>query len=170
VCVQLKSLPCEDISVILPAKSPFSTYRTILALCRSAKARVDVFDPFIDKEVFDRYFGDVDQAATITVVTENVRLTHDAVVRDRIVAVSELLGIERPTTYRLCAVDSVHDRYVRIDNKVLHVGGSLKDAAKHDPYTITTTLSDTGIHNTLDDLIAGSSEWFGRTVTKHRKA
>jgi hypothetical protein len=168
-CFQLRSLPCQDISVIMPALSPFTTYLTLLALCRSTKGRIDVFDPFIDKKVFDRYLGDVDKSATITLVTEDARLTRDPNIRDGIVAISELLARERPSSYRLCTVTSIHDRYARIDDTVYHLGGSLKDAATNDPYTITTSTSDATIHKALDDMIADGTEWFGPKVTNHRK-
>lgn len=165
----LRQLSCEDISTIFPTGSPFAAYCKIRTVCRAAAARVDIFDPYFDKEVFHRYLGEVGPSAKITVVTEEDRLTRDPIVRDGIVAVSELLALERPTSYRLCAVASIHDRYARIDDTVYHLGGSLKDAAKNDPYTISKTSSDTAIHKTLDDMIAGGTEWYGPKVTNHRK-
>ena len=166
----LRELPCEDISAIFPAASPFATYCKIRTVCRSATTRVDIFDPYIDNTVFHRYLRDVDPSAQIIVMTETKRLTGDPDTRDGIVTVSELLALERPTSYRLCAVASIHDRYARIDDAVYHLGGSLKDAAKNDPYTISKTSSDAAIHKTLDDMIAGATEWFGPIVTKHRQA
>jgi hypothetical protein len=122
----IRALPCGDVATIMPGLSPFTTYLQILALGRSARTRIDVFDPYLDKEVYDRYLGDIDSAVTITVITDDARMTTQPPVRDRIVAVSELLAIERPRTYRFCVATSLHDRHLRIDDQVLHLGGSLK--------------------------------------------
>src|SRR5579872_3677858 len=56
----IRALPCDDVSAIMPGSSPFATYRRILALCNSARTRVDVIDPYLDKDVFDRYFADIE--------------------------------------------------------------------------------------------------------------
>jgi hypothetical protein len=164
----LRNLPCDDASLIMPGLSPLATYHRLLAHCRAAQKRVELFDAYMDKAVYLRYFDDIDPGVQIVVVTSQSTMA-DVPRRDRIVAVSELLALERPANYRLLVTTTQHDRHLRIDDEILHVGGSLKDAAKSAPYTISSLDPVQSNHQFLDDIIANATEWFGPTITTHRK-
>jgi hypothetical protein len=164
----VRSLPCHDVGQILPGLSPLSTYRRLLSICRAAKKRVDLFDPYLDKAVYLLYFDDVEPLVQITVVASEGTMK-DTARRDRIVAVSELLAIQRPNTYQLRVTSKQHDRHLRADDEILHLGGSVKDAAKSAPYTISNLDAVQSNHSFLDDIVATATEWFGPNVKKHRQ-
>jgi hypothetical protein len=163
----IKALPCNDAGIVIEGESPLATFRKLVALIRGAQRRVNLFDPWLDKEVYLRYFDDVDPAVRITVVTAE-RLMQDVNRRDRIVAVSELLAIERRDAYEFRVVAGLHDRHLRIDDGIYHLGGSVRDAGRRDPYTISNLDPTAANHNSLDALIACGVEWFGPNVPRHR--
>lgn len=166
----LKSLgefPCEAPTVILPTHSPFTSFLMLSQYFRTAQSRLDLFDPYLDKDHFILYLEDVPKTCQITVITDHPRMTKKTQDRDRIVAISDLLFRERPNTYRLLVAPSIHDRYLRYDNNILHLGGSINHAARNDPYTISR-LETQKSHIDLDNLIAASTEWCGPNVTPHR--
>jgi hypothetical protein len=164
----LRSLPCHDAGQILPGLAPLSTYRRLLSVCRAATKRVDLFDPYLDKAVYLLYFDDVEPTVQITVVASEATMKETAR-RDRIVAVSELLALQRPDSYQLRVTQKQHDRHLRTDDQILHLGGSVKDAAKTAPYTISNLDSVQSNHAFLDDIIVTATEWVGPNVKKHRQ-
>ena len=170
---RIARVPCEIPANIL-ATSPFQSFVQLRSLCLSAIDRVQVFDPYVDDVVYHRYLAAVPANIAITVVTTRDNLAVGSADRrklsrrDRIVAVSELLAQERPTTYRLLSVDALHDRYLRIDTAIAHLGGSLKDASRSDPYTIAP-MSGRAPDASLNDLVDGAEVWFTAGVA-HRRA
>ena len=165
----LRSLPCHDAGQIFPGLSPLSTYKRLLSCCRAARKRVDLLDPHLDKSVYLLYFDDVDPTVQITVVASEATMK-DSARRDRIVAVSELLALQRPDSYQLRVTQKQHDRHLRTDDQILHLGGSVKDAAKSAPYTISNLDPIQSNHAFLDDIIGTATEWFGPSVKQHRRA
>jgi len=170
----IRRVPCDDTGVILPAESPLKTYLRLRAVCVGATTRLDLFDPYLSADAFHRYLCDIGDKTSITVVTsEKAVLTprsrRDVQSRDQIVAVSELLALERPTLYRFYVTSQQHDRHLRADDLILHLGGSVKDASRNDPYTISTLDATQSNHSVLDSLISSATEWFGPNVTTHRR-
>ena len=104
----------------------------------------------------------------MTLITEKANM-RNARRRDRILAISELVAMERPAHYQLLEAPSIHDRHIRADDKIYHIGGSAKDASKKDFYTITETDGNTALHAALDGIIAGSSPWYQSGMPKHRR-
>ena len=171
----IRAVPCDDPGVVLPVESPLKTYFRLRAICASATTRLELFDPYLSADVFHRYLRDLGDKTAITIVTsEKVMVTpqgQQAVQRqDQIVAVSELLALERPTLYRFYVTAQQHDRHLRADDSILHLGGSVKDASKSAPYTISTLDATQSNHSFLDGLISSATEWFGSNVTTHRRA
>jgi hypothetical protein len=164
----LRDVPADDPDVILPPTSPFQTYMRLLAICGMTATRLDLFDPYLDAEVFDRYLPDVGKAVEITLVTASKNM-RDARRRGRIVAISELVALERPAQYRLLEAQSLHDRHLRADDKIFHLGGSAKDASTKDFYTITGTDGNQTLHSTLDGIVAGSNPWYRPGMPGHRR-
>jgi hypothetical protein len=164
----LSDIPADDPDVMLPPQSPYQAYLRLLAVCGETRTRLQLFDPYLDSEVFDRYLPEVRKEVEITLVTEiaNMRKTRR---RDRIVAISELLAVERPKHYQLMEVPSIHDRLLRSDHKIFHLGGSPKDASKRDFYTITETDNNHTLHSNLDGIIAGSVPWYQVGMARHRR-
>lgn len=172
----LRAIPADDPDTILPAASPFGTYVRLRAICATAESRVQLFDPYLDATVFHRYLTNAAEIAEVTVVTSEKTMivaTTDlrAVARrDRIVAVSELFALERPRTYRFLATALQHDRHLRADDAIYHLGGSIKDASVNAPYTISSLDPTQSNHGFLDSIITGATEWYGPSVSTHRRA
>jgi hypothetical protein len=165
----IRSIPTDDPDTILPGLSPVATYVRLRAECQAATQRVQLFDPWLDQNVFHRYIVEIPTSVDIVIVTSD-KIMQDPRRRDPIVAVSELVSVERPAAYRFLVSDrQQHDRYLRVDGKILHLGGSLKDASKASPYTIGKLDPTLGNHGVLDDIMETATEWFGKTVTVHRR-
>jgi hypothetical protein len=162
----IRAVPCEDPDKIFPANSPFQTYLRLKAICSTAGSRVEVFDPYVDASVFHRYLAEVPASVPIVVVAG------DGSMKDRrrreLVAVSQLFAAERSTTYRFLVSAGLHDRHLRADSTIYHVGGSLKDAAAKSPFSLSKH-SSTETDASLDGIIAGAVEWFGPSTPKHRR-
>ncbi len=169
----IRSVPCDDPDTIMPAESPLQTYNRLRSICRGAKSRVQLFDPYLDAQPFHRYLMEVDENVQIAVVTSEKTMvspssSKDVARRDRIVSVSELFADEHATSYRFLVTARQHDRHLRVDDAILHLGGSIKDAGK-DPYTIGKLDPTQSNHDFLNDVITNSTEWFGPNVTTHRR-
>ncbi len=169
----IRSVPCDDPDTIMPAESPLQTYNLLRAICRGAKSRVQLFDPYLDAQPFHRYLMEATENVEITVVTSEAIMVVPSgpktLRRDRIVSVSELFAAERPTSYRFLVTPKQHDRHLRVDDAIHHLGGSIKDAAVEDPYTIANLDPTQSNHAFLDGMINKSTEWFGPNVTTHRR-
>lgn len=169
----IRTIPTDDPDVILPGASPFQTYLRLRALCSGSVQRIELFDAFLDDTPFHRYLGAVSPSAYIVVVTSKQIMQPSSggtTRRDRIVSVSELVAAERKDRYRFLVTEQQHDRHLRVDEEILHLGGSVKDASRTAPYTIGTLDPTQSINEFLDSVIAGAEEWFGPTVTTHRRS
>jgi hypothetical protein len=171
----IDAIPMSDPVTILPAATPFTTYLTLRAHCASARTRLELFDPYLDATPFHRYLSDVECGVSIAVVTSSDCLgaqggSNRAIARrDRIVAVSELFAEERPTHYRLLAASDLHDRYMRIDDQIFQLGGSVKDAARRAEYTIGKLDATAANHDALDQMIDRAEAWYGPGMSSHRR-
>jgi hypothetical protein len=168
----IRAIPCEDPSTILPSESPFQTYLRLRAICAGAGARLDLLDPWLSAEVFHRYLADVPPAVKVQVVTGQT-VMHDPrhhARRDQIVAVSELVALERKDKYRFLVSSQQHDRHCRADDQILHVGGSLVHASMRSPYTLSQLDPAQSNHAFLDGIIGGAVEWYGPATPNHRRS
>lgn len=162
----LIAIPADDPDLMLPPQSPFQSYLRLLALCGGASTRLELFDPYLDAEVFHRYLSDVRDKVQVTLIT-HVNVMRDPRRRDRIIAVSELVALERSLHYQLLEVPSIHDRHLRADDKIFHLGGSPKDASKKDFYTIGETDSNQNLQKVLDRIISSSTPWYRPGMPRH---
>jgi hypothetical protein len=139
--------------------TPFQIYLQLRATISAAQHRVELYDPYIDASVFVRYFAELDEKVHIRVVTTTRRLSGgwSELDRQRLLDVVALFGGERGTSFSLLLVDELHDRHLRVDNVVMHLGGSIKDAGKKAPFSLSrmTATAD----ETLDALLAGARAW-----------
>jgi len=175
----IRAVPCDDPGVILAAESLYSTYLRLRSICGSAASRLGLFDPYLDAETFHRYLTTIPECVRLVVVTSSDIMdvpsgssptSGKALRRDRIVAVSELLASQFPDRYEFRVSTEQHDRHIRIDGTILHLGGSAKDAAKSDYFTISNLDPIQSTHGFLDGIIARATEWYGSTVKPHRRS
>ncbi|MBL4850824.1 MAG: hypothetical protein JKY90_00870 [Gammaproteobacteria bacterium] len=165
----IKLIPADDPDTILPGGSPFQAYLRIRALCAGAISQVEIFDPWLDAQIYHLYVCEIGKEVAITVVTSKEIMEDNKYKtrRARIDAVSSLLAAERPDTYKFIVTSEQHDRHLRVDGKILHLGGSLKDASKKAPYTITGLGSTQSNNQFLDSVIELGDEWFGPSTNTH---
>lgn len=167
----INAVPCDDPSIIQPAESPFTTYLHLRSVLTGATSRIDLIDPYLRAEAFHRYLADLPASVMLQVVTSDTVMTpkSDVIRRDAIVAVSELLARERKSRYRFLVAANIHDRHARIDDKIIHLGGSVVDASKSCNYSISTLDPNPTNHAALDGVITNATEWYGPTMLTHRK-
>jgi hypothetical protein len=171
----LRSIPADDPDVMVPPKSAFVAFRRLHAICATAAERVHLFDPYLDAQTFLLYFSDVPDRVELKAVSDQTIMLPSPTdkkrtyQRDRIVAASEILASERPLNYHFLMVASIHDRHVRADDKIFHLGGSVTHASLKDYYSITETDSNPVLHATLDGIIASATPWYQPGMLKHRR-
>ncbi|KAL8931319.1 MAG: hypothetical protein Q9211_007055 [Gyalolechia sp. 1 TL-2023] len=156
-------------------------------MCSAATTRFDLFDPYLERETFHRYLPDFTPTLRVRVVTSKDLMevkslsaspTQNAIDkfneatqrRDRVVAVSELLAMEYPDQYEFLVSGEQHDRHIRVDDEIIHLGGSMKDAGKSRYFTISPIDPNELNHTILDGIIKKSDVWYGPTNKKHRKS
>jgi hypothetical protein len=168
----IRSVPCDDPDEILPAASPFQSYHRLRPIFASVGTRLHLFDPYLDASVYHRYLAEVPDNVPIVVVTGEDNMTasgkRNTRRRREIVVVSELFAAERPTTYRLLVSSALHDRHVRADSTIYHLGGSIKDAGAKAPFTLSKQSSPM-TDASLDVIVASAVEWFGPGTPTHRR-
>jgi hypothetical protein len=169
----IDAIPVPRTSVILKGHSPFSTYCRLRALCDTdATASLDWIDEYFGESIFHRYLAGVRPDVTVTLVTSEPQPGRD---RDRtrwpkFLDTSRLYAKERgPARYRLVVHPDLHDRWVRFDQKRIYsLGGSVKDAADRDYFTIASVdATDDNLQN-VQLHIDGGAEWFGPSSPTHR--
>jgi hypothetical protein len=173
----IHDIPCDDPGTILASETPYSTYIRLRAICQGAVERLDLFDPYLDAETFHRYLPQIPEGVRVIVVTSSEIMSlpattsptsRKALRRDRIVAVSQLLASQYSDRYQFRISDQLHDHHIRVDDQIVHLGGSTKDAALSDYFTISNVDSVQSTHVSLDEIIARATEWFGPSVPSHR--
>ena len=144
----IEAIPIPPTSVILEAGDPFTAYGKLRELCEvDASISLTWLDPFLDASIFHRYLRDIRPDVPITLVT----LEPDARAgnRDRqrwtaFLDVSRLYAAERGLAkYRLLVPARLHERWVVFDEKRIYsLGGSAKDAADTNYFTIASVNAD----------------------------
>jgi hypothetical protein len=159
---------------IIHAQNPFRSYRLFRSLCSNASKRIEIFDAYLDDSVFHRYLSDLQPDVDVKLITDETIMVPSAdkrndLIRDRILAVSELLAQERSDHYWFLVVPSLHDRHLRVNDDLFHLGGSLKDAAKNDAFTLTTVDANDAIITTLDNFVSTARAWYEPGLARHRR-
>jgi hypothetical protein len=140
----LDAVPIPRTSVILEAGSPFTAYCRLRELCEvDATAALIWLDPFMSASNFHRYLTGVRSGVPITLVTSEPGPhagRRDQTRWAEFLDVSRLFAAERgQALYTLVVQPNLHDRWVVFDDKRIYsLGGSAKDAADRDYFTITT--------------------------------
>src|SRR5262249_53640241 len=135
------SIPIPVEATIHEAGTPFSTYCIIKDLCSTVKTELVWMDRYFDQALFHRYFADTPSTARVTLVTWPETKCQSAADRrryDEFMNVSRLFAQERgPERYRLITDEQFHDRWLRCDDKLFALGGSVKDLRNDVTFTIS---------------------------------
>lgn len=137
----IESVPVPQTSEILEAGSPFKAYCKLRDLCESeAKKSLIWIDPYFDANVFYRYLSGIRENVPVILVTQEPPSNkRDKYRWEAFLDVSSLYAQEHgKDNFRLLIQPNLHDRWVVFDNKLIYaLGGSAKDAAARDYFTIT---------------------------------
>ncbi len=158
-------IPTEVSSEVLEARSPFQAYCKLKAFCETTNLKLVWVDPYIGAGLFHRYFSELPESVEVTLVTKK---RSGSAEYQEMLDISRLYAQERgPSKYQLRVETSNHDRWLRCDDQIYHLGGSAKDAGKRSNFTITKLASTPENFQTLDNLITSAAELFGPTNTTH---
>jgi hypothetical protein len=85
---------------------------------------------------------------------------------DEFMDMSQLFASERgPAGYRLVTLENFHDRWLRCDDRLFTLGGSIKELAK--PFTISRVDSTSDNIKQFDEAVTTGVEVFGPNQTAH---
>lgn len=169
----INAVPVPRSSVILDAGTPFTAYCKLRSLCEAdATKSITWFDPYFDSDIFHRYLQFANQDVAIILVTSEVgphARKKDVNRWNSFLDVSRLFAGERGIDkYRLLIANSLHDRWLVLDSKRLYaLGGSAKDAASKDLFTITSVEASVVNLRKIDDTLNAATEWFGPSTPTH---
>jgi hypothetical protein len=168
----IDSIPVPSASVILEAGSPFTAYCRLRELCEvDTTASLAWLDPYLDASVFHRYLQDVRPTATIALVTCAPQPTASRREQQRwseFLDISRLFARERPSSYRLLLEPSLHDRWLVLDSRRIYsLGGSAKDAAAKDHFTISAVDGTPANLAIIAQHESSGVELFGPSTPQH---
>lgn len=170
----ITAVPVPRASAIFEAGSPFTAYCRIRSLCEAdVMASITWFDRYISQDVFHRYLQHVGRQENVTIVTcePPPRAKKREIDRwNTFLDISRLFASERGyDKYRLLVAPSIHDRWLILDNsRIYHLGGSAKDAASKDIFTISVVDASPTNLQIINDAVNTSTEWFGALTPTHR--
>jgi len=158
------AIPCELDTEVLEAGSPFTAFMKIRSIFETATKQLVLIDPYMGQGTVRRYFHNIPEHVTLAVVTK--KRSGDEF-RD-FLDVSRLYAKERsPSHYSLMYHPDLHDRYLKCDNTIYHLGGSLKDAGSNSDYTVSKIQDESDGEAKIRNLIADSTEQFGPKQLNH---
>ncbi len=161
------AIPCEIDSEVLEAGSPFSAFVKIRSICETASQQLVFVDPYMGQGTVRRYFHGISEQVTLTVITK--QRSGDEF-RD-FLDVSKLFADERgQSRYCLMYHPDLHDRYLKCDETVYHLGGSLKDAGRKSDYTVSKIRIASDGETEVLELLGESTEQFGPNKSNHPTA
>ena len=167
---QILSVPVPVDSAIYEARTPFSTYCLVKDVCSTVRQRVVWLDRYFDQTLFHRFFTDTPPGARVTLVTlpgAGLTSRNDRTRHAEFMDVSRLFAIERGLQgYQLIENANFHDRWLRCDDKLFTLGGSIKDLDKG-PFTMSCIDSTPQNRQHFDDAVVRGNEVFGPEHTTH---
>lgn len=159
------SIPCELDTEIFEANSPFTVYIKLRSIVECANTQLTFIDPYISAGLIRRYFHYIPNNINITVIT---KCRTGGTEFNDFIDLSSLFANERGfSKYRLMYHPDPHDRLLKCDDDVYHLGGSIKDAGYKSKYTITKMQSITDGQDKINTYISESSEQFGPSHKNH---
>ena len=115
--------------------------------------------------LFHRYLNGLPDSVSVVLVTKD-RGNHAEY--QSFLDISRLYANERGSSkYRLVAESTNHDRWLRCDDQLYHLGGSAKDAGRRSAFTITKLEPTPENFQKLDTLAGSGTELFGPNSPTH---
>lgn len=164
VTTNILSIPCELDSEVFEAGSPFTVFIKIRSICETAKEELIFVDPYMGQGTLRRYFNGIQDQVVVTVITKKRSGSEFSDFLD----VSRLFADEwGQSKYNLLYHSDLHDRYLKCDEDVYHLGGSLKDAARKSSFTVSKIAVPNDGKAAILKLLSESKEQYGPTNPKH---
>jgi hypothetical protein len=159
------AVPTEVASEVLEAHSPFQAYCKLKAFCGATNHKLVWADPYMGPSLFHRYLNGLSDSVEVALITKDRGTNAEF---QAFLDISRLYAHERgPIKYRLPAESSNHDRWLRCDDQLYHLGGSAKDAGKKSDFTITKLEPIPANLQKLDNLLSSGTELFGPNRPNH---
>lgn len=164
------SVPVPVDSAIYEARTPFSTYCLVKDLCSTVRHQLVWLDRYFDQTIFHRFFADVLPTVQITLVTlpsAALNTRGDKARYAEFIDISRLFARERGQNgYQLIESANFHDRWLRCDDRLFTLGGSIKDFDRG-PFTISRLDSAPLNRQQFDDAVSQGTELFGPSQSNH---
>jgi len=168
VRAEILRIPTSVSSQVHEAYTRFATYCTIKDLCQTVNERLVWVDGYMAGSLFYQYLRELPSHVKVLLVTwPEAERKSPAAWRD-FLEVSRLYARERgPANYRLVVTEGCHDRWLRCDDQVYHLGSSVKDAAKKAPFTVSRLESTEDAFDAMETLLNRGEELFGPGNASH---
>ncbi|WP_372724221.1 hypothetical protein [Novipirellula sp.] len=150
----IDKIPIEWESQLLAAGTPFSTYLKIADAINAARTRVHYFDRYLDPDFFPLYLRSLARDVEVRLVTTRGSVNFGVQAISNVAS----LAAKEFGDFRLIEVSprDMHDRNLRIDQKVFHLGTSTNDAGSK-PTNFAVADSSNSANLILDDVIANGT-------------
>ncbi len=159
------SIPTEVDTEVLEAHSPFQAYCKLKVFCEATNQKLIWADPYMSASLFHRYLNGLPNSVAVVLVTKERGANTEY---KSFLEISRLYASERGSSkYTLVVEQANHDRWMRCDDQIYHLGGSAKDAGQRSDFTITKLEPTPYNFHKLDALIATGKEIFGPTTPSH---
>ena len=127
-------LPDDEIAGGYNSGDPFSFYKDLKGIVRTATQQFFLIDPYLDTQLFETYLGDIPNNVNVRVLTQNPNGTVESVSR---------LFAKSHGKFELRTASTLHDRIVFVDQRCWALGQSIKDAAVRKPTYIVEVNAST---------------------------
>lgn len=143
--ISSKQIPQE---AVFPSGKPYDAFKTIMDIFRGATKKLIVVDPYVDQTLFDM-FEHIAPKIHIQILTQNMggefKLAGQKFKEQREEAQQGKLEIRKS--------GKLHDRFIVADQKIFHIGASLKDAGTK--MCAMSEFEGSDIKTTLRKIISG---------------
>jgi len=150
----IDQIPIEWEPHLAAAKTPFTTCLMIGDAISGAQRRIDYFDRYLDPDLFPLYLRKLRRNVAAKLITTRGNAQYG------VVAVQALarLAAQEFSAFSLveCTPADLHDRNVRVDDVVFHLGPSTNAVGRY-PTNFTPGDSTSHGHQVLDDIIAAGT-------------
>jgi hypothetical protein len=133
------------------SKLPFTVSLMIGDAINGARKRLDYLDRYLDPDFFPLYLRRLDRSTAVRLVTTQGNSQFGVA---SVLAVAKLAAQEFASFQLIqCSPRDLHDRNLRVDDLVFHLGTSSNSAGKH-PTNFTPGDATANGHQVLDQIIA----------------
>lgn len=144
-------IPVDWEPKLTASKLPFTVSMIIGDAIGGARKRLDYFDRYLDPDFFPLYLRQLDRSVAVRLITTQGNAQFGV---SSVHAVAQLAAQEFVSFQLIqCSPHDLHDRNLRVDDQVFHLGTSTSSAGRH-PTNFTPGDSSANGHQVLDKIIA----------------